>query len=696
VAFAPDGRVFVAEKQGVIKVFSDLEDETPTVFADLTENVYNAYDRGLLAIALHPDFSAQPYVYALYSYDADIDGVAPKWGTVDSTSDGCPDPPGVVTDGCVISGRLSRLTATGDAMTEEVELIHDWCQQFPSHSIGDLEFGRDGSLYVSGGEGANFSSVDYGQFGNPPDPCGIATGDGPADPLPSAEGGALRSQDFLTDDDPLGLNGTVIRVDPITGAGLLPDVDPDSARIVAYGFRNPFRIAQRPGTDQIFVADTGWVDFDEIDRFPGLSDARPNFGWPCFEGSGRQPEYESLGLSLCGSLYGDPDSVKKPFFVYRHNRKVSSDETGCRIRGGAVSGLEFYAGGSYPDQYDGALFFSDYSRDCIWVMDTSPTGVPDPARIRLFANAPRVVDLVRGPGGDLFYVDIGGSVRRISYIEGNQPPVVKLSASPSYGPVPVEVALDASASYDPEGELPLTYEWDLDNDGIYEDGDGPTADRTFTEKGDHEVWVKVTDQQGGEAKRSVTISAGNLPPTVEISGSALTDRWKVGDTINLEGQGTDPDEGPVRGPLHRWQVFIRHCFGTECHLHLLSEFTGRKISFAAPDHETPVSLSVRLKVEDSRGLAASKRVRLRPMTTKLRLKSKPAGAHLSAGSNGAVAPFVHTAVVRSGVSLIAPETRKFDGMIWRFHHWSDGGERVHTVTARVRTRTFKAFYRASK
>ncbi|HET7518553.1 MAG TPA: sugar dehydrogenase, partial [Actinomycetes bacterium] len=52
VRFAPDGRVFVAEKRGVIKVFDSLTDTTPTVFADLNVNVYNFWDRGLLGMAL--------------------------------------------------------------------------------------------------------------------------------------------------------------------------------------------------------------------------------------------------------------------------------------------------------------------------------------------------------------------------------------------------------------------------------------------------------------------------------------------------------------------------------------------------------------------------------------------------------------------------------------------------------------------
>jgi len=72
VQFSKDGRVFVAEKSGLIKVFDNLQDTTPTTFADLRTNVHNFWDRGMLGMVLDPNFPTNPYVYVLYTHDAAI------------------------------------------------------------------------------------------------------------------------------------------------------------------------------------------------------------------------------------------------------------------------------------------------------------------------------------------------------------------------------------------------------------------------------------------------------------------------------------------------------------------------------------------------------------------------------------------------------------------------------------------------
>ncbi len=225
---------------------------TPRVFADLSTQVYDTWDHGLLGLALHPDFPDKPYVYVSYTHNAPIGGKAPRWPSRDGV-DVCPDPPGIQEDGCISSGRLSVLTAQGDhAVGPERVLIEDWCAQSNTHSVGDIQFGMDGALYMSAGDGAFSAFADYGQRGDPPNPCGDPPG-GVGDTLepPTAEGGALRAQDLVTPGDPVTLDGTLIRVDPETGRGL-PDnplagsADANARRIIAFGLKNPFRFTFRP------------------------------------------------------------------------------------------------------------------------------------------------------------------------------------------------------------------------------------------------------------------------------------------------------------------------------------------------------------------------------------------------------------------------------------------------------------------
>ncbi|MGQ0602319.1 MAG: PQQ-dependent sugar dehydrogenase, partial [Anaerolineales bacterium] len=420
VQFATDGRVFVAEKSGIIKVFDSLTDTTPTIFADLNVQVHNWWDRGLIDFKLDPNFPTIPYVYVSYTHDAAIGGTAPLWGTPGVYSDPCPDE-------CVVSGRVSRLQASGNVMTgSEQVLIEDWCQQYPSHSIGSLAFGADGALYVSGGEGASFGFVDYGQRGDPVNnPCGDPPGGvGGVQTPPTAEGGALRGQDLRTSGDPVGLSGTILRVDPATGAAL-PDnplaghADPNARRIIAYGLRNPFRTAIRPGTNEVWIGDVGWLEWEELNRVVNPTDATvENFGWPCYEGPNRHAGYDSADLNICEGLYGEPGTITNPYLAYHHNNRVVPGEE-CGTGGSAIAGLAFYTGGNYPAEYQGALFFADYSRRCIWAMLRDANGVPTPGLVRTFvAGAAAPVDLEIGPNGDLYYVALTGSVRHIQFTSG--------------------------------------------------------------------------------------------------------------------------------------------------------------------------------------------------------------------------------------------------------------------------------------
>ena len=702
IRFASDGRVFVAEKSGQIKVFDSLSDPQPDVFADLRTQVHNFWDRGLLGLALDPGFPEDPYVYALYTHDAAIGGTAPRWGTPGGTSDGCPNPPGATADGCVVSGRLSRLTASGNSMvgTEQV-LIEDWCQQYPSHSVGSLDFGPDGALYVSGGDGASFNFVDYGQDGSPLNPCGDPPGGiGGVLTPPSAEGGALRSQDLRTPLDPTSLDGALLRVDPATGAGL-PDnpnaasSDPNARRIVAYGMRNPFRFGVRPGTGEVWIGDVGWGTWEEIERLQAPTASVTNLGWPCYEGSGRQSGYDSANLSICENLYAEgAAAVRAPLFAWNHGAQVVPGEA-CPTGSSSAAGIAFEpANGGYPSEYRGALFFADYSRDCIWAMLPGSDGVPDPARIRTFAaGAANPVQLQIGPGGDLFYADFdGGTIRRVSFPLANQPPAAAAAATPTTGPAPLTVEFDGSGSSDPDAGDTLSYAWDLDGDGEYDDSTAVAPSHTYTSQGAYTASLRVTDSHGAASTAAVTISVGNTAPTATITSPAPGTTWKVGDVIQFAGAATDEQDGPLTPSALTWTLILHHC-PSNCHTHPLQSFNGVVGgSFTTPDHEYPSHLELRLTATDSGGLTDTRSIQLDPRTVTLTLNGSPGGLALVLNGSQAATPFTRTVIQGSRNSISAPTPQTKGKKAWHFRAWSDGGAQSHDVTANSST-SYTATYK---
>jgi glucose/arabinose dehydrogenase/PKD repeat protein len=696
LAFAPDGTAFVAEKSGLIRRYVSGAGST---VADLRTRTHNFWDRGLLGLAVDPQYPTRPYLYALYTYDAQPGGTAPRWGAPNQTSDGCPTPPGPTTDGCVVQGRLSRLTLPpGGSVTEERVLVEGWCQQFPSHSVGTVLVGPDGSLYAGAGDGASFSFADYGQQKNlcADPPAALGTNLSP----PTAEGGSLRAQSLRRPaGEPVVLNGSIVRVDPDTGAGrpgnpFAASTDANARRIVAYGLRNPFRFTARPGTDELWAADVGWNAVEEIDRIPhGADGTAENFGWPCYEGSGRVPAFDSAGLALCQSLYA-AGGTTGPYYSYPHSASVVPGD-GCAAGSSSLSGVAF-AGSGYPAAYAGALFFSDYSRDCVWVMKRGANGQPDPAQVAPFVTAAGgVVQLVTGPDGELYYVTLAGQVHRVRYLGGNQQPTARASASPQSGQPPLTVHFDGSASSDPDGD-PLSYSWDLNGDGLFGDATTASPQWTYTSPAQISVRLLVSDGHGGSDTSQIPVTVGDVaaPPVPVIDSPTAALQWKVGDPIAFSGHATSGTGAALPASALSWQVVMYHC-PSNCHAHPIQSYPGvASGQFAAPDHEYPSYLELVLSATGEDGQKASTTVRIDPLPATLTATTNPPGLQLTVLSGSGAAPQTRTVIVGSASSLSAPLTQSLNGRTYDFAGWSDGGAATHNVVAGTVPATLVASYRA--
>ena len=678
VRFAPDGRVFIAEKSGIVKVFDSIADTTPTVFADLRAKVDPTADNGLLGLAIDPGFPAKPYVYVAY---------------VTKPSVFCA---GYQCQG--YGGRIARLKADGDQAVSEDVLVQGGCFALQGHTTDHLEFGRDGALYASAGDGAAQSFTDYGQTGNvcgdPDQPAGTSL------TPPTSEGGSLRAQDARTPGDPQTLDGTILRIDPATGDGL-PDnpfassPDPMARRIVAYGLRNPYRFTIRPETDELWIGDNGDDDWEELDRLEDPTAATPaNFGWPCYEGAAPNVAFQTTGFDLCTSLYGTAGAATPPYFAYAHGSTVVPGD-GCGTGSSSIGGPAFKpAGGDWPARYAGALFFADYARGCMWVMLAGTDGLPDPAKVELFRPATNgLIDATFGPDGNLYYASVRGTVYRLRYVTGNASPTAVARADHTSGAVPLTVQFDGSKSSDPDPGDSLTYAWDLDGDGQFDDSSAVAPQHTYATAGVVHAGLRVTDENGAIAEDDVEISAGNTPPTVTIDQPTALVKWHVGQELDFSGTATDDQDGTLPASAFSWELDLRHCADNNtCHTHILDTWDGvGSGSFVLPNHEYPAYLLLTVTVTDSGDLKSSQTIRLDPETHQLTLKTVPTGLTAVINAFSGPAPFTRTVIEGSSSDVSTPTPQ---GAL-AFGSWSDGGARSHPVTVTGGDATLTATFAAA-
>jgi glucose/arabinose dehydrogenase len=350
-------RLYVAEKGGVVKV---IENGVTSVFLDLSDEVNSANDndRGLLALTIHPDFANTPYIYLGYTYDPpeaatgtglaarDQNGNRPSrlirvtadastgyksivpnsavvllgtnsnWAytsrpDVNSTNSITTPPSGIV-NGTTITAPANLINGNGN--------IQDYlATDSQSHTIGDVAFGTDGSLFVSNGDGASFGRVDP------------------------------RASRVL---DINNLSGKILRIDPITGAGLADNPfyqssNPNSnaSKVYDYGLRNPFRFVINPATNEPVIGDVGWSTWEEINTGKGK-----NFGWPYYEG-GNGTNLQAGGyseLTEAQAYYATGATITPAIYARSHADGAA-----------AISMGDYYTGTTFPSVYQGGLFFSD-------------------------------------------------------------------------------------------------------------------------------------------------------------------------------------------------------------------------------------------------------------------------------------------------------------------------------------------------
>lgn len=402
VAFAGDGRAFVAEKRGVIRVVEN-GNVSPEPFLDIENEVDDTGFRGLLGIALDPDFLMNHRVYICYSV---VPPGEPSGAQYDPTFGRVTQYTGTSESGGNVADPDSRHVLIGGEPSSGILIC--W-----AHIVDTLRFGADGSLLVSIGDGANFSFADAG--GSDPDCFQPPLFDSDLDI------GAFRAQYIGS------MNGKVLRIDPQTGNGL-PDnpywngeQSSPQSRVWVSGLRNPFRFCVRPGTGSssfpgvLYIGDVGWDHFEEINisRFGG-----ENFGWPCYEGVDPAPNYPSLNPAHSGcetiKMPENPGPLVHPnVLIHNNNPKESFPDP---ITGRTVIGGDFYTGDSYPLAYRDAYFFADWVEN--WIHILRVDGLDAYVNSFPFAESiEELVEIVADPvSGDLHIVSRNpGTIYRLRY-----------------------------------------------------------------------------------------------------------------------------------------------------------------------------------------------------------------------------------------------------------------------------------------
>ena len=489
----------------------------------------------------------------------------------------------------------------------------------------------------------------------------------------------------------------VLRINRATGDGLPENPlsaspDPNARRVIAEGLRNPYRFTIKPGTNELWIGDVGWNRWEEINRIPASATRIFNFGWPCYEGELAQPAYEAVGLTICRGLYATPGAVDPPAFYYRHSEEVAPGAP-CATGSSAVTGLAFYPGGTYPSEFDGALFVADYARGCIWAAPAGPSGQIDfDRRTTIRNNAAGPVELRSGPGGDIFYVDLNfGTIRRIEYLSDEDDPGIAafIAATPSSGPAPLTVQFDGTQS----SGTNLTYTWDF-GDGTPPVTSGAQISHTYA-LGDYTARLTITDSAGATSGATAGISATALPPVPVIDLPLPSLTYSVGDTITFSGRATDPVEGTLAASRLSWSLVMNHCSdATHCHTHPIQSFPGVSGgSFTGPDHEYPSYMVLTLTASNASGVSASTSVRIDPRTVALTFATEPAGLSLVVGSASVTAPATQTFIVGSLSSVSAPAVQSAQGSIYRFVGWSNARTQTHDFVAPPQSTMITAIYR---
>lgn len=389
-------------------------------------------------------------------------------------------------------------------------------------------------------------------------------------------------------------SGCILRLnkDGSIPSGNLPtSVKP--AECWAHGMRNGFRShwdLQPAGRERYFIAEVGGNNHNTAWEDLHLGAAGKHFGWPVCEGPcANNPDYNTCSCEV----HDDP------IFTYAH------DGGPACIVGGFV-----YRGTQFPQEYHGAYFFAEFTRQNMQVMYFNEDGDETAANTEIFqSNSGKgVTSLVESPDGSLWYISdtqATWNIRRIRFLAGvNTAPVIhSLGASALMGPAPFQVTFTPHVVDTDTTQNSLVFAWEF--------GDGATANsrvptHTYTVDGNFFVVLTVSDGTTITQSEFISIEVGS-PPTITIQGMTseeIASGISVigGQRLRFDASAYDIADGDISAQLRWYEVFVH-----DDHTHAQGvEVTGTSYDVVVPTtgHSFEGSTGVRVSADsvNSRGL----------------------------------------------------------------------------------------------
>lgn len=332
-------RLFVVEQGGTVRIVED-GDLLDTPFIDVSDRINTGGERGLLSIAFSPDYASNGEFYLNYTNE-DGDTVVARY-------------------------RVGNNPNRGNVASEEVLLTVN--QDFGNHNGGQLAFGADGYLYIGMGDG--------GSGGDP---------NNRSQTVDTLLGKMLRID--VESNPPANANYRIPGDNPFVGEAADPgDRIPDE--IWAFGLRNPWRFSFDRTTGDLYIADVGQGEREEVNFQPANSTGGENYGWSVFEGSASFNENRTIRFGTLTDPVAEYDhDVGRSItggYVYRGD--TPSDLTGTYLYGDFVSGRIWgtklidgqwdikelldtsHQISTFGEDQDGNLYVADYDEGVIYAI----------------------------------------------------------------------------------------------------------------------------------------------------------------------------------------------------------------------------------------------------------------------------------------------------------------------------------------